>query len=102
MRLQSRGRFPAGSGLSGYAKVSHVPAHTVKGLVLSLIGVAIGTFTAVLLTRSMRAFLYGVQPLDMKTFAVVIALLVGVAALSSYLPARRAAATGPMVALRAD
>ena len=73
-----------------------------QGLVLSVIGVIAGSCAALVLTRFMKSFLYGVQPLDPVTFASVIALLVAVATLSSYIPARRAASVDPMVALRAD
>ena len=73
-----------------------------KGLVLALIGVGLGTGVALLLARFMRSFLYQVEPLDIATYSAVIALLVGVAVLASYLPARRAASVDPMVALRAE
>jgi ABC-type lipoprotein release transport system permease subunit len=48
----------------------------------------------------MASFLYGMQPTDALTFSVVSALLMGVALLSCYLPARRATHIDPLVALR--
>jgi putative ABC transport system permease protein len=53
-------------------------------------------------TRLMESLLYEVDPLDPVTFAVVPLLMIGVALLAAYLPARRAARVDPMVALRAE
>lgn len=50
----------------------------------------------------LQAMLDGVTPLDASTFLIVAVAFAAVAALASYLPARRAAAVDPMVALRAD
>jgi ABC-type lipoprotein release transport system permease subunit len=57
---------------------------------------------AALLTRLLASQLYAVRALDPLTFVAVPALLLGVALLAAWLPARRAAATQPGVALRAD
>jgi predicted permease len=71
-----------------------------RGLVLALAGEAAGLILALSLTRSMAALLYGVKPLDALTFASVALLLLGVALVSSYAPAYRAARTDPMTTLR--
>ena len=52
--------------------------------------------------RTLSSFLYGVSASDPVTFAVVVGLLVLTALLAGYLPGRRAAATDPVRALRAD
>jgi predicted permease len=67
---------------------------------LALAGVAIGFFCALVLTRLMAGLLYGISPNDPLTFAVVPTILIFVAMLASYLPARRAAKVDPIVALR--
>jgi ABC-type antimicrobial peptide transport system permease subunit len=54
------------------------------------------------LTRTIASFLYDVSPTDPATAAGVVAVLVVVAALAAFVPARRAASINPMVALRAD
>jgi putative ABC transport system permease protein len=71
-----------------------------QGLKLALIGAGIGLAGALVLTRVIANLLYDVSPTDPLTFACVSLVLIGVAALASYLPARRAARIDPMVALR--
>ena len=69
---------------------------------LTLQGLALGLIAALALTRLIAKLLYGVGPSDLLTFTIVPAILVGVALLASYLPARRAAAIDPMRALRSE
>jgi putative ABC transport system permease protein len=71
-----------------------------QGMKLALIGVAAGVAVALALTRVMRTLLYEVKPTDPLTFAAVSALLVFVALVACWLPARRAARVDPMEALR--
>jgi predicted permease len=71
-----------------------------QGLRLALLGVAIGIAGALGLMRLMSTLLYGVKPTDPLTFIAVSLILMGVALLASYIPARRAAKVDPLVALR--
>ncbi len=71
-----------------------------QGLRLTLLGTVIGLAGAVALTRVIASLLYDVSPTDPLTFACVSLVLIGVAVLASYLPARRAARIDPMAALR--
>jgi putative ABC transport system permease protein len=69
---------------------------------LALLGVALGLIGAAALTRVMGALLFGVSPLDPLVLGGAAALLLGVAGLSSYLPARRAARIDPKAAIAAQ
>ena len=71
-----------------------------RGAILILIGTAAGLAGAIALTRLIKTLLFGVSPTDPATFALIALLLVLVALIASYIPARRAAKVDPMVALR--
>ncbi|HEY6250212.1 MAG TPA: FtsX-like permease family protein, partial [Candidatus Angelobacter sp.] len=71
-----------------------------QALTTAVIGVAIGLVGAALLTRTMRSLLFEVSPADPVTLGVMALLLLLVAALASYTPARRATRVDPIVALR--
>ena len=73
-----------------------------QGLRYAAVGVAIGVAGSLAVTRVMRTLVFGVSTTDPLTFVGLSLFLVAVAALASYLPARQAARTDPMVALRAD
>ena len=73
-----------------------------RGVRYAGIGVAIGLVGAFAVTRLMRTLVFGVSTTDPVTFAGLALFLVLIAALASYLPARQAARTDPMVALRTD
>jgi ABC-type antimicrobial peptide transport system permease subunit len=73
-----------------------------QGIKLVLIGVAIGLAGALGLRRLLSGLLYGVKPGDPLTLVAVSALLIAVALLASYIPARQAAKVDPMVAIRQD
>jgi ABC-type antimicrobial peptide transport system permease subunit len=72
------------------------------GLRLVAIGVGVGVAIALPLAMLVRRFLYGLSPLDPAAFGGAIAVFGLVAVLASWLPARRAAAVDPMMALRAE
>jgi putative ABC transport system permease protein len=69
---------------------------------LALLGVGIGLAGAFAVTAALRSTLYQVSATDPLTFAAVSALLLGIAALASWAPARRATRVDPMVSLRAE
>jgi predicted permease len=73
-----------------------------QGLVLAGVGIVVGLAAALAATRLLADFLFGVPPTDPATFAGAAAILVMVALAASWLPARRAAASDPMIALRAE
>jgi predicted permease len=72
------------------------------GLRLALAGLGVGTLAALAATRTLSAFLYGTTATDPATFASVAVLLLGVALLAAFVPARRAASIEPRSALRAE
>ena len=71
-----------------------------EGLTLAGGGIAAGLIVAAGFTRLIASFLYGVSSLDAVTFAAIPLVLLVVALLASYMPARRAAKVDPMIALR--
>jgi putative ABC transport system permease protein len=70
------------------------------GLELAVAGAAVGIVASLIVSRLMGGVLYGVRPTDPLTFAGVVLLLIGVALLACYIPARRAIRVDPLVALR--
>jgi ABC-type antimicrobial peptide transport system permease subunit len=69
---------------------------------LAGIGVVIGLAGALALTRVIRALLFNTDPVDVLTFSASAAVLLLIAVLASYLPARRALRVDPTIAMRAD
>ncbi len=73
-----------------------------RGLRLTIVGMALGLAAAFGLTRVMKNLLFNVSATDPATFATIALLLVGVALIASYIPARRATKVDPLQALRHD
>jgi putative ABC transport system permease protein len=71
-----------------------------QGLKLTLIGVAIGIAGAIAVTRLMRNLLFAVASTDLMTFTISSVILIAVALLACFIPARRATKVDPLVALR--
>ena len=65
-------------------------------------GVLVGLLIAIAVTRGMESMLYGVSRTDAVSFTIAVISVVAIAALASYLPARRAAGIDPSVTLRAE
>jgi predicted permease len=73
-----------------------------QGMKLTIIGIALGVGAALALTRLLKTMLFGVSPADPVTFLAIVLLLMFVAFLACWFPARRATKVDPMVALRVD
>ena len=86
----------------GAAPASIFRAMIGQGLVLSAAGIGVGLVVALGMTRAMTTMLVGVRPTDPVTFAGMTVMFLLIAAVSSWLPARRAALLDPTVALREE
>ena len=73
-----------------------------RGLVLTLVGLTVGTAAAAAGSQMLKAMLFGITPLDASTYAAVVLLFFAVALLAAYVPARRATRVDPLVALRVE
>ena len=71
-------------------------------MTLAAVGVAVGAAGSFAVSRMMASLLYGVESTDTVTFVSMAAVLLAVAALAGFLPARRASKTDPMMAMRAE
>jgi putative ABC transport system permease protein len=73
-----------------------------QGMGLTVAGIGMGLVGAYWLVHLLATLLYGVTATDTATFVGVAAVLLGVASLASYLPARRASRVDPVIAMRAE
>jgi putative ABC transport system permease protein len=73
-----------------------------QGLALALVGTAAGLIGAMMLTRLLSSLLYATSPTDVITFAAVSLILLAVAALACFIPARQVTAIDPLIALRQE
>jgi ABC-type antimicrobial peptide transport system permease subunit len=73
-----------------------------ESLALSLAGIAAGLAGTLATTKILSVFLFGLSPRDPTTLAVVAMMLIAIATVAGYLPARRAAGIDPMRALKAE
>ena len=88
-------RMALGAGRGGVLKL-----FLQKGVALAGVGIIAGVVVSASTASMMASLLYGVRPHDPAVFLIVPLLLLVVALLASYLPARRATKVDPMIALR--
>lgn len=86
----------------GAERASVLRLFVLGGVKLAAVGTLVGLVGAYLLTKWIETLLFQVEPTDPATFTVVASLLLVVAALACYIPARRAARIDPLLALRVD
>jgi ABC-type antimicrobial peptide transport system permease subunit len=85
------------------ARASRVRGMVVRqALVVTLVGIVAGVVGAIGMTRALGSLLFGVSPTDLATLFSSAAVLLAVATAASWLPARRAAAVDPALALRSE
>jgi putative ABC transport system permease protein len=85
------------------ARADHVRRMVVaQGGMVAGVGVAVGLVGALLLARVLDSLLFGVSAIDPVTFVATAGVMIGVALLASYVPARRASAVDPVVALAGE
>jgi predicted permease len=90
-------RMALGARASGVRR-----AIVAQGTSVVILGILLGSVAAAALTRALESLLFGVPAIHLPTYAMTALLMIGVALLASYLPARRASVVDPMSALRAD
>jgi predicted permease len=73
-----------------------------QGTRVALLGIVLGALAAMALTRNIQSLLFGVGRLDAVTFAAMSVVMLAVALVASYIPARRASRVDPLVALRSE
>jgi ABC-type antimicrobial peptide transport system permease subunit len=73
-----------------------------EGARLALAGAALGMIGALVAARALRTLVFGVTTTDPLTYLILAGLIVGVALVATYIPARRAARADPVAALRSD
>jgi ABC-type lipoprotein release transport system permease subunit len=73
-----------------------------QGTRVALLGVVAGVLAAVALTRYVQTLLFGVERLDAMAFVAMSAVMLAVALVASYIPARRASRVDPLIALRRE
>lgn len=71
-----------------------------QGLRLAVVGVGLGLFAAIGFTRLLKGLLFGISTSDPLTFVVIALVMIGVALLACWVPARRATKVDPLIALR--
>ena len=91
---------PGSGGRAGRAQVVRLVAAEAARAVLP--GVAVGSVSAILLTRSMRTMLYGIGPGDLTSFVGGAGVPIFAATIACLVPARRASRVDPLTAMRAE